>query len=57
MIGRIDMSSGSEIIDHLLCLPLRYVEKRPVEEIATRINELEKIQKILTGTPLTVILD
>jgi ATP-binding cassette subfamily B protein len=57
MIGRIDMSSGSEIIDYLLCLPLRYVEKRPVEEIATRINELEKIQKILTGTPLTVILD
>ncbi|XTZ11652.1 MAG: ABC transporter transmembrane domain-containing protein [cyanobacterium endosymbiont of Rhopalodia inflata] len=51
------MSLGSKIVDHLLCLPLHYVEKRPVGEIPTRIRELEKIRKILTGTALTVILD
>jgi ATP-binding cassette subfamily B protein len=55
--NRIDMALGSEIIDHLLRLPLRYFEKRPVGEIATRVNELENIRKFLTGTALTVVLD
>jgi ATP-binding cassette subfamily B protein len=55
--NRIDMSLGSEIIDHLLRLPLRYFEKRPVGEISTRINELERIRQFLTGTALTVVLD
>ena len=55
--NRIDMALGSEIIDHLLRLPLRYFEKRPVGEISTRINELENIRQFLTGTALTVVLD
>jgi ATP-binding cassette subfamily B protein len=55
--NRIDMSLGSQIIDHLLRLPLRYYEKRPVGELATRINELENIRQFLTGTALTVVLD
>lgn len=55
--NRIDMTLGSEIIDHLLRLPLRYFEKRPVGEISTRINELENIRSFLTGTALTVVLD
>ncbi|BAQ62384.1 toxin secretion ABC transporter ATP-binding protein [Geminocystis sp. NIES-3708] len=55
--NRIDMSLGSDIIDHLLRLPLRYFEKRPVGEISTRINELENIRSFLTGTALTVVLD
>ncbi|MBF2048245.1 MAG: peptidase domain-containing ABC transporter [Leptolyngbya sp. IPPAS B-1204] len=55
--NRIDMSLGSEIIDHLFRLPLRYFEKRPVGELATRINELENIRQFLTGTALTVVLD
>lgn len=55
--NRIDMSLGSEIIDHLLRLPLRYFEKRPVGELSTRINELENIRQFLTGTALTVVLD
>lgn len=55
--NRIDMGLGSEIIDHLLRLPLRYFEKRPVGELATRINELENIRQFLTGTALTVGLD
>jgi ATP-binding cassette subfamily B protein len=55
--NRIDMTLGSEIIDHMLRLPLRYFEKRPVGEISTRINELERIRQFLTGTALTVVLD
>ncbi|MFH7030609.1 MAG: peptidase domain-containing ABC transporter [Heteroscytonema crispum UTEX LB 1556] len=55
--NRIDMGLGSEIIDHLLRLPLRYFERRPVGELATRINELENIRQFLTGTALTVGLD
>ncbi len=55
--NRIDMVLGSEIIDHLLRLPLRYFDKRPVGELSSRVNELENIRKFLTGTALTVVLD
>ena len=55
--NRIDLTLGSEIIDHMLRLPLRYFERRPVGEISTRVNELEKIRQFLTGTALTVVLD
>lgn len=55
--NRIDMSLGSQIIDHLLRLPLRYFEKRPVGELSSRVNELEKIRQFLTSTALTVVLD
>ncbi|MBD0262353.1 MAG: peptidase domain-containing ABC transporter [Tolypothrix sp. Co-bin9] len=55
--NRIDMGLGSEIIDHLLRLPLSYYQQRPVGELSTRINELENIRKFLTGTALTVGLD
>lgn len=55
--NRIDLSLGAEVIDHLLRLPLRYFEKRPVGEISSRINELENIRSFLTGTALTVVLD
>ncbi|QDZ38670.1 type I secretion system permease/ATPase [Euhalothece natronophila Z-M001] len=55
--NRIDMSLGSKIIDHLLRLPLRYFEKRPVGDLSSRVNELERIRQFLTGTALTVVLD
>ena len=55
--NRIDMRLGAEVIDHLLRLPLRYFEKRPVGELSTRVNELENIRQFLTGTALTVVLD
>ncbi|MGK7889819.1 MAG: type I secretion system permease/ATPase [Leptolyngbyaceae cyanobacterium] len=55
--NRIDMALGSEIIDHLLRLPLRYFERRPVGELSTRINELENIRSFLTGTALSTVLD
>ncbi|MCS6815328.1 MAG: peptidase domain-containing ABC transporter, partial [Cyanobacteria bacterium] len=52
-----DMKLGSEIIDHLLRLPLRYFDRRPVGELATRVNELENIRQFMTSTALTVVLD
>jgi ATP-binding cassette subfamily B protein len=55
--NRIDISLGSTIIDHLLRLPLGYFARRPVGEVSSRINELEKIRSFLTGTALTVVLD
>jgi HlyB family type I secretion system ABC transporter len=55
--NRIDLALGSQIIDHLLRLPLRYFERRPVGELSTRVNELENIRQFLTGTALTVVLD
>jgi ATP-binding cassette, subfamily B, bacterial HlyB/CyaB len=55
--NRIDMSLGSEIIDHMLRLPLSYFDRRRVGELSTRINELENIRNFMTGTALTVVLD
>ena len=55
--NRIDMALGSQVIDHLVRLPLGYFNRRPVGELATRINELENIRKFLTGTALNVVLD
>ncbi|NJL02359.1 MAG: peptidase domain-containing ABC transporter, partial [Spirulinaceae cyanobacterium SM2_1_0] len=55
--NRIDLQLGSEIIDHLLRLPLRYFDRRPVGELSSRVNELENIRQFLTGTALTVVLD
>ncbi len=55
--NRIDLALGSQIIDRLLRLPLRYFERRSVGELSTRVNELENIRQFLTGTALTVVLD
>jgi HlyB family type I secretion system ABC transporter len=55
--NRIDMALGSQVIDHLLRLPLRYFDRRPVGELSTRVNELENIRQFMTGTALTVVLD
>ena len=55
--NRIDQRLGSEVIDHLLRLPLKYFDKRPVGELGSRIDELEKIREFLTGQTLSTILD
>jgi HlyB family type I secretion system ABC transporter len=55
--NRIDMALATQTIDHLLRLPLRYFDRRPVGELSSRINELENIRQFLTGTALTVVLD
>lgn len=55
--NRIDQRLGAEVIDHLLRLPLSYFDRRPVGELGSRIDELEKIRNFLTGQALTTILD
>ena len=55
--NRIDVTLGSVVIDHLMRLPLPFFGKRPVGEVSTRVNELEKIREFLTGTGLTTLLD
>ena len=55
--NRIDTRLGAEVIDHLLRLPLKYFDQRPVGELGSRIGELEKIRNFLTGQALTTILD
>ena len=55
--NRIDQRLGSELIDHLLRVPLQYFEKRPVGELSSRINELQKIRNFFTNQGLTSILD
>ena len=55
--NRIDQRLGSQVIDHLLKLPLEYFDMRPVGELSTRIGELEKIRNFITGQGITTILD
>jgi len=55
--NRIDLSLGSEVIDHLFRLPLTYFDNRRVGDVAGRINELANIRQFITGTALTVVLD
>ena len=55
--NRIDKRISSEIIDHLLGLPLNYFQQRPTGELSSRISELEKIRSFLTSQALTTILE
>ena len=55
--NRIDTRLGSQVIDHLLRIPLGYFDRRPVGELGSRIAELERIRNFLTGQALTTILD
>ena len=55
--NRIDTRLGAEVIDHLLRLPLKYFDRRPVGELGSRVSELEKIREFLTGQALTTALD
>jgi ATP-binding cassette subfamily B protein len=55
--NRLDVKLSSEVIDHLLRLPLRYFDNRRVGDLTGRIGELANIRNFLTGTALTVVLD
>lgn len=54
---RMDLVLGSQVIDKLLRLSLRYFEKRPVGELSQRLSELGNIRGFLTGTAITSSLD
>lgn len=55
--NRLDVRLSSEVIDHLLKLPLNYFDNRRVGDLVGRIGELANIRSFLTGTALTVVLD
>jgi len=55
--NRIDLTLGSAVMDRLYRLGLGYFQKRPVGELAGRVNELENIRQFLTGSALTLVLD
>lgn len=54
---RMDLMLGSQVIDKLLRLPLRFFEKRPVGELSQRLSELGNLRGFLTGTAITSALD
>ena len=54
---RMDLVLGSQVIDKLLRLPLRFFEKRPVGELSQRLSELGNLRSFLTGTGITSALD
>ena len=43
------MLLGSQVIDKLLRLPLRFFENRPVGELSQRLSELGNLRSFLTG--------
>ena len=55
--NKIDQRLGTEVIDHLLRLPLSYFDKRPVGDLSTRFGELQKIRNFLVGQGLSTVLD
>ena len=54
---RMDLLLGSQVIDKLLRLPLRFFERRPVGELSQRLSELGNLRGFLTGTAITSALD
>jgi len=55
--NRMDIALGGQVIHHLLRLPLRYFDKRPVGELQHRLQELSNIRNFMTGNFLTLALD
>ena len=47
--NRIDITLGAEVIQHLLRLPQRYFDRRPVGELQTRLAELAIFAAFLLG--------
>ena len=55
--NRIDFSLGTNLLTHLLDLPLKFFDKSTVGDISTRVNEIEKIRSFFTGQIINSILD
>lgn len=52
-----DILLGSQMMHHLLSLPLRYFEVRRAGDTLTRVSAIASIREFLTGSMLTAILD
>ncbi|MEM8604647.1 MAG: peptidase domain-containing ABC transporter [Cyanobacteria bacterium P01_H01_bin.121] len=55
--NKIDLALIAGFIRHTLQLPLGFFETRYVGDIVTRVQENRKIQQLLSGEGLTIILD
>lgn len=55
--NRIDLLLGTQIVRHLMNLPLAFFGQRAVGDVSARIFELEKVRQFLTGTFFTVAID
>lgn len=55
--NRIDLLLGTQIVRHLMNLPLSFFGGRAVGDVSARIFELEKVRQFLTGTFFTVAID
>ena len=54
---RVDVELGSRLFEHLLKIPIRYFNARPVGQVVARVRELETIREFLTNNALTLLLD
>ena len=55
--NRIDFSIGTNLLTHILDLPLSFFDKGSVGDVSTRLNEVEKIRSFFTGQLVTSVLD
>lgn len=55
--NRIDAVLGSQVLRHLLRLPLPYFERRPVGTLVARLQGLETIREFISGASISLILD
>jgi subfamily B ATP-binding cassette protein HlyB/CyaB len=55
--NRIDAVLGSQVLRHLLRLPLPYFEHRPTGTLVARLHGVETIREFVSGAAVTLILD
>lgn len=55
--ARVDVMLGSELLRHILNLPITFFQTRRAGETVARLKELENIRSFLTGNAITVVMD
>ncbi|WP_343721991.1 peptidase domain-containing ABC transporter [Herbaspirillum seropedicae] len=55
--SRIDALLGMRVVRHLLRLPLRYFESRPIGILLSQAKEMESIRQILAGSSFSGLVD
>ncbi len=55
--NRIDAVLGSQVLRHLLRLPLPYFEIRPTGVLVARMHGVETIREFVSGAAVTLVLD
>ncbi|MBL8396580.1 MAG: peptidase domain-containing ABC transporter [Candidatus Accumulibacter sp.] len=55
--NRIDAVLGSQVLRHLLRLPLPYFEHRPTGVLVARLHGVETIREFVSGAAVTLLLD